>query len=54
MSCMTDGAWIVMKGRDEKEDMFLVFIDYKYNKKKLWCFSLLTEQAIHERAGLMK
>ena len=35
---MPGGTWIVLEGRDEKEDEPLVYIGYKYNKKKTLLF----------------
>ena len=35
---MPGGTWIVLEGRDEKEDEPLVYIGYKYNKKKSLIF----------------
>ena len=35
---MTGGTWIVLEGRDEREDVPLVCIGYKYNKKKTLVF----------------
>ena len=38
MSDMPGGTWIVMEGIDEKEDLSLICIGYKYNKKTLLFF----------------
>ena len=39
---MPCGTWIVLEGRDEKEDVSLVCISYKYNKKKSLVFLTTT------------
>ena len=38
MRNMPGGTWIVMEGIDEKEDLPLIYIGYKYNKKPLVFF----------------
>ena len=38
MSDMPGGTWIVMEGQDEKENVPLICIGYKYNKKKTLVF----------------
>ena len=35
MNNMPGGTWIAMEGIDEKEDIPLICIGYKYNKKTL-------------------
>ena len=44
MRNMPGGTWIVMEGIDEKEDLPLICIGYKYNKKKTLVF-LMTKGA---------
>ncbi len=38
MKDMPGGCWIVLEGRDEKENLNLVTVGYKYNKKKVLIF----------------
>ena len=38
MNDMLGGKWIIMEGIDEKEDLPLIYIGYKYTKKKLKYF----------------
>ena len=46
---MSGRTWIVMEGRDEKEDVPLVCIGYKYNEKKTLFFLSHKEQAVQKK-----
>ena len=51
---MTGGTWIVLEGRDEREDVPLVCIGYKYNKKKTLVFLTTKGAGSIEKRGLVK
>ena len=50
MKHMPGGTWIVLEGKPEKEDVELLCIGYKYNKKKVLTF-VMTRGAGSTKAG---
>ena len=38
MKYMTGGCWIVLEGRSKKDNVDLVSIGYKYNRKRVFVF----------------